>query len=249
MYKNADRLALNRLEELVELDAEQERYFLTSFADFQVIHQKAYMPDYVRWLTSLEGNWRSLSQSQLRELGTDIQEHWANLSQSMNDPVTKLLVDLNAQQKEELIAALKKRAEERSKNTSRLERALERFEDILGDLSVQQRKIVEKYFDETEYYRQVWLLYSQKRINKIESLLANDKALTEQERKLLGSYIFNSMQHAPSHILRTRDQWVEKQLQLMLELRETLTSQQQEHVDEYFKKWLGVVNELIQTKL
>jgi len=249
VYKNADRLALNRLEELVELNNEQTQFFLGSFSNFQVMHQKEHMPLYLRWLTVLEGNWRILSYAQIVSLSEDMQTHWSDLSLSISAPTTSLLHGLNTQQKADFIAALKKRAQERAKNTERLERALERFEDILGALTPSQQKLVTQYLDDTEYYREVWHLHTQKRIEKIESLLAVEQALNEQQKALLGGYVFNSIHDAPSHIKRVRAQWIEKQVKLMLDLRETLSLQQQDQVDQYIRKWTDVVKKLMDTKL
>ncbi|KZN69280.1 DUF6279 family lipoprotein [Pseudoalteromonas luteoviolacea] len=249
MYKNADRLALNRLEGIVELSDAQEQYFLVSFNAFQLIHQKEYMPEYLKWLKVLKNEWQSLDESQLKQLADEVQGHWHEVTKRINEPTLTLLLGLEEQQKQQLMSTLKERAQSRAKNTDRLERAIERFEDILGDLSPIQRSIITKYFDETEYNREVWNLHTQSRLTRLDALLALKTPLKQTERQLMAHNVFNTMDNASEHLKRVRTQWMNKQIKLLINMRETLSPSQKRHVDEFFQSWIDIVDELIKAKL
>ncbi|OCQ22089.1 hypothetical protein A7985_09855 [Pseudoalteromonas luteoviolacea] len=249
MYKNADLIALNRLEDIVELTDEQEQYFLMSFNAFQLTHQKEYMPEYLKWLAVLKSKWQVLNESQLTKLSDEIQSHWSEITQRIHEPTMEVLLALDVQQKQQLINTLKERAESRAKNSDRRERAIERFEDTLGHLSSKQRGIIAEYFDDTEYNREVWSLHTQSRLKRLESLLNLNTPLTPAERQSLARIVFNSMDDAPIHLQRIRSQWVQKQIKLLINLRETLSPAQKRKVDSLIHKWIDIVDELIKAKL
>ncbi|KZN44129.1 DUF6279 family lipoprotein [Pseudoalteromonas luteoviolacea] len=249
MYKNADRLALNRLEDIVELSDEQEEYFLMSFNAFQLVHQKEYMPEYLKWLKMLKSEWLLLDESQLKQLADEVQTHWFEVTERINKPTMALLLGFDKQQKQQLMSTLKERAQSRAKNRDRLERVIERFEDILGDLSPKQRGIITNYLDETEYNREVWNLHTQSRLKNFDSVLVLKTPLKQAERQLMARSVFNSMHGAPSHLKRIRSQWVNKQIKLLINMRETLSPSQKQHVDGFLQNWIDVVDELSKAQL
>ncbi|MDK2597313.1 DUF6279 family lipoprotein [Pseudoalteromonas sp. P94(2023)] len=248
IYKNADRLVLNKLEDFVTLTRSQEEVFLKGFHQLQLRHQAHYLPMYSSWLKTIEADWLTMDKKQIFKLSQQVRGHWYDLIQDAGPVLVPLLVSLDQKQRKQLISNIKGEMGKYKSRNERIENSLERFEDALGKLNIQQKAMISRHYDNVAFYREVQVLHNQKRLSKIEALLQR-RLLTEAEMEELTRYIVNSPNDLPAHIEQQRVQRIVNQIDLLISLRSTLSTDQQAAFVDYLKDLEYILAEFNGAKL
>ncbi|MBQ4835019.1 DUF6279 family lipoprotein [Pseudoalteromonas luteoviolacea] len=248
IYKNADRLVLNKLEDFVTLTRSQEEVFLKGFHQLQLRHQAQYLPMYSSWLKTIEADWLTMDKKQIFKLSQQVRGHWYDLIQDAGPVLVPLLVSLDQKQRKQLISNIKGEMGKYKSRNERIENSLERFEDALGKLNIQQKAMISRHYDNVAFYREVQVLHNQKRLSKIEALLQR-RLLTEAEMEELTRYIVNSPNDLPAHIEQQRVQRIVNQIDLLISLRSTLSTDQQAAFVDYLKDLEYILAEFNGAKL
>ncbi|MCG7547991.1 DUF6279 family lipoprotein [Pseudoalteromonas sp. Of7M-16] len=248
IYKNADRLILNRLEDFVTLTRPQEEMLLKGFHQIQLRHQSHYLPMYSSWLKTLGANWQTMDKRQILELSQQVSGHWYDLIQDAGPVLVQLLVSLDQKQRKQLISNIKGEMGKYKSRNERVENSIERFEDALGKLNLQQKEMISRHYDKVAFYREVRVLHNQKRLSKIEALLQRS-SLTVAEIEELTRYIVDAPNTLPEHIKKHRVQRIAKQIDLLISLRATLSTDQQAEFVDYLKDLDYILEEFNDAKL
>ncbi|AOT10498.1 DUF6279 family lipoprotein [Pseudoalteromonas luteoviolacea] len=248
VYKNSDRLALNQLEEYVELTDDQQAWFLKEFGQLQVMHQSRYLPIYQGWLNVLKNSWKDMDEQQLYELSMQVNAHWYELIVGLKPVSVEFLMSLDNSQKKQFIDSIKEKMQLRQNDVERQTRTLTRFEDILGSLNKKQKDMISKHIDQGSFYQELRVLNNQNRLTAIESLLVQ-RQLGEADIEKLGRYVVNHPRNWPEHRIEQRERRIRTQIKFMLSLRETLSKNQKEELNQYFAELSDLLAVLKNTKI
>ncbi|MCF6439591.1 DUF6279 family lipoprotein [Pseudoalteromonas luteoviolacea] len=231
VYKNSDKLVLNRLEEYVDLNKAQRAWVLDEVQKVQSWHQTRYFPTYLQWHSQLQTDWQNAGRSEIYSLSKEVRRHWFGLLQDLEPVIVEFLLSLDSVQRVQFIESIKEKMAEQLSTKEREERTKERFEKSLGRLSGKQLKIIKKHSESMSYYRQIRNLKNQKRLSEIETILLKNKP-SDDDVKRLGALIVNNPNSRKEYHLKQREKRVLSQIDFLITLRDTLTAKQKQEFEE-----------------
>ncbi|KZN46185.1 DUF6279 family lipoprotein [Pseudoalteromonas luteoviolacea] len=231
VYKNSDKLALNRLEEYVDLNKTQRKWVLNEVQKVQIWHQTRYLPIYLKWHSQLQTDWQSADRTELYSLSKKVSRHWFELLQDLEPIMVEFLLSLDAGQRVQFIENIKEKMAEQQSTKERVERTQERFEKSLGRLSDEQLKMIQKHSESISYYRQIRNLNNQKRLLEIETILLKNKP-SDTDLNRLGVLIVNHPNSRSEYQVKQMEKRVLSQIDFLINLRGTLTVMQKREFEE-----------------
>lgn len=187
-YQFADTLVEWRVKEYVDLNSEQEETLTKKVDEFHLWHARTQIPKYREALFNLRQkvNNKTLEKSDIVEFEQTLLGFWQNLLDRIATE-TVLINQLSVRQKQQLVERIEEKQQERfekfeeKQSENPILRQLERanevesdLEDIIGDLTEQQDKLLRDWVANSPSIQEDWLNYRAMWLTEFETLLLTE---------------------------------------------------------------------------
>ncbi|WP_367989568.1 DUF6279 family lipoprotein [Vibrio sp. NTOU-M3] len=170
LYNHIDWVVIDYIEDYVELTKEQERWVSERVDVLTAWHRSEEIPRYIQQLdTLIEMDPRTLTVEEFKQQEAQIQQHIDRLVERLIPEIHTLLTQLDDEQVEELMNGIrvrhskfKKKYQNWSENeirTRNFERVSESFENWIGDLSSEQKRIAKEWVTELNITTLDWIAH------------------------------------------------------------------------------------------
>lgn len=192
-YNKLDWFADWYLDDFVELTDSQERVFEKDFERWHQWHRKTQLPLYYEQLEQLKLDIKQgINSQQILAHTHQARSHWLNLLEHIAPDVTRQLLTLSAEQKQELLDNLADELKEKTNKFSekslkeRIEdteqRNIKTFKKWFGRLTDAQEQQIKTQLTKYQSSRVMWLSYRQNYLTQFEALLFNNQAQNQFEK-------------------------------------------------------------------
>lgn len=254
-YNKLDWFADWYLDDFVELTDSQERAFEKDFERWHQWHRKTQLPLYHEQLKQLKLDIKQgINSQQILAHTHQARSHWLNLLEHIAPDVTRQLLTLSAEQKQELLNNLADELKEKTNKFSekslkeRIEdteqRNIKTFKKWFGRLTDAQEQQIKTQLTKYQSSRVMWLSYRQNYLTQFEALLFNNQAQNQFEKL--------------EDLLGYPDQMRSAELRRIIGLNQTLYAQflsqfiaqasdtQKQHLYDEIDEYLQELQELIE---
>ncbi|ASG65807.1 hypothetical protein CEW91_06485 [Idiomarina piscisalsi] len=187
-YQFADTLVEWRVKEYVELNSEQEETLAKKVDELHLWHARTQIPKYREALFNLRQkvNNKTLEKSDIVEFERTLLGFWQNLLDRAAAE-TALINQLSVTQKQQLVERIEEKQQDRfekfeeKQSENPILRQLERanevesdLEDIIGDLTEQQDKLLRDWVSNSPSIQEDWLNYRAMWLTEFETVLLTE---------------------------------------------------------------------------
>lgn len=187
-YQFADTLVEWRVKEYVELNSEQEETLAKKVDELHLWHARTQIPKYREALFNLRQkvNNKTLEKSDIVEFERTLLGFWQNLLDRAAAE-TALINQLSVTQKQQLVDRIEEKQQDRfekfeeKQSENPILRQLERanevesdLEDIIGDLTEQQDKLLRDWVSNSPSIQEDWLNYRAMWLTEFETVLLTE---------------------------------------------------------------------------
>jgi hypothetical protein len=254
-YQFADTLVEWKVKDYVDLNDKQQELLSEKVDELHQWHAQTQLPLYRNELKALRDkvDERSLTSEDIAAFEGTLWAFWENVLIKIESEAD-LLATLSVKQRQQLVSRLEEAQEERyqrleeDKEQSDILRRLDRIsdveedlEDILGDLTTEQDKLLRSWVSDSPQLRQPWLSYRAAWITEFE------KALLEQpvDKERLSSLILDPKQLRSTSFQQKSDQSSELRNKFLWDMYQSLTQEQREKVIKKADEYIDLLDSLI----
>lgn len=187
-YQFADTLVEWRVKEYVDLNEQQEERLARKVDELHLWHARTQMPKYREALVNLREkvNNQTLEKADIVAFEETLLVFWQNVLNRVSEEAA-LINDLSVKQKQQLFERIEEKQQERFKKLEEKQsenpilRQLERvnevesdLEDIIGELTEQQDKLLRGWVSKKPSLQEDWLNYRAKWLTEFETVLLTE---------------------------------------------------------------------------
>lgn len=254
-YQFADTLLEWKVKDYVDLNAQQEQLLSEEVDEIHQWHAQTQLPLYRSELKKLRDKVerKSLTLKDIKDFEKTLWMFWNNVL-TKAETKANLLLTLSMKQRQQLIAKLEEAQEERYQRwqedkeenpiLQRLDRITEVEEDleeILGDLTEEQDKLLRSWVSESPELREQWLNYRSQWLTEFEKVLLSQPL---DEKRL--SFLILEPKQLRSVAFRERaEQSRELRNKFLWEMYQSLTQQQRKNVIKKADEYIDLLDSLI----
>ena len=237
-YQFADTLVEWKVKDYVDLNGEQQELLSEKVDELHQWHAQTQLPLYRKELKALRDKVeeKSLTQNDIGDFEAD------------------LLATLSVKQRQQLVSRLEEAQEERyqrlkeDKEQSDILRRLDRIsdveedlEDILGDLTTEQDKLLRSWVSDSPQLREPWLSYRASWITEFE------KALLKQpvDEEKMSSLILDPKQLRSESFQQKSEESSELRNKFLWDMYQSLTQEQRKNVIKKADEYIDLLDSLI----
>ena len=255
-YNNIGWLSAFWIDDYVDLTKQQSKQAKALIKQSRDWHRKTQLPLYRQDLLSLQELLiNTPSEHALLAHFQGAKAHWQALVLYIKDDLIELALTLSAQQRQEFVDAIAKdmaddvaefneqTASERKQE--RLERQLDTYEDWLGDVDEQQVALISQANNDFQSTFLLWQSYKQTRLDKLKQVFFDPQLSREQFISQLSAVITEREAFMSDELLRLDANNSKRYVQLLINLRATITAKQLKHANAEFADMLKDIDQLI----
>ncbi|MEH6394928.1 DUF6279 family lipoprotein [Pseudoalteromonas sp.] len=255
-YNNIGWLSAFWIDDYVDLSKQQSKQAKALIKQSRDWHRKTQLPLYRQDLLSLQELLiNTPSEHALLAHFQGAKAHWQALVLYIKDDLIELALTLSAQQRQEFVDAIAKdmaddvaefneqTASERKQE--RLERQLDTYEDWLGDVDEQQVALISQANNDFQSTFLLWQSYKQTRLDKLKQVFFDPQLSREQFISQLSVVITEREAFMSDELLRLDANNSKRYVQLLINLRATITAKQLKHANAEFADMLKDIDQLI----
>ena len=255
-YNNIGWLSAFWIDDYVDLSKQQSKQAKALIKQSRDWHRKTQLPLYRQDLLSLQELLiNTPSEHALLAHFQGAKAHWQALVLYIKDDLIELALTLSAQQRQEFVDAIAKdmaddvaefneqTASERKQE--RLERQLDTYEDWLGDVDEQQVALISQANNDFQSTFLLWQSYKQTRLDKLKQVFFDPQLSREQFISQLSAVITEREAFMSDELLRLDANNSKRYVQLLINLRATITAKQLKHANAEFADMLKDIDQLI----
>lgn len=254
-YNKLDWFANWYLDDFVELTDSQDKLFEKHFNSWHQWHRKTQLPLYYDQLKQLKLDIKQgINSQQILAHTHQARSHWLNLLEHIAPDVTRQLLTLSAEQKQELLDNIADELEEKANKFAEKSlkeqvddtenRNIKTFKKWFGRLTDKQEQQIKTQLTKYQSSQTMWSNYRQNYLKQFEALLFNNQALDQFEKL--------------ADLLGYPDQMRSPELQQIIGLNQTLYAQflsqfiaqasdtQKQHLYDEIDEYLQELEELIE---
>ncbi|MDV6315141.1 DUF6279 family lipoprotein [Idiomarina sp. HP20-50] len=254
-YQFADTLVEWKVKDYVDLNDQQEKVLAQKIDAMHQWHAQTQLPLYRSELKALRDKvkTRSLTLRDIEAFENTLWVFWRNVLEQL-EAESDLISTLSVKQRQQLIARLEEAQEERYQRwqedkqdnpiLQRLDRVTEveeDLEDIIGDLTEEQDKLLRRWVNDSPGLQGEWLSYRSRWLTEFEKVLLNQPL----DKDRLASLIVNPQQLRSKSFQKQREQSSERRRQFLWEMYQSLTNEQREKVINKADEYINLIDSLI----
>lgn len=254
-YHFADTLVEWKVNDYVDLNDQQDAILAAKVDELHQWHAQTQLPLYLNELTVLRDKVKaqSLRQEDIANFEQRLWVFWRNVLEQLESE-SQLLETLTMEQRQQLIVRLEETQEERYQRwqddkddnpilqkLDRITEVEEDLEDIMGDLTEEQDRLLRLWVKKAPQLEQEWLSY------RANWLTAFEKALLSQplDKKRLSSLIVNPQQLRSQSFQQLSGQSSELRKKFLWDMYRSLTEEQRQKVIDKANEYIDLINSLI----
>ena len=255
-YQFADTLVEWKVKDYVDLNGEQQELLSEKVDELHQWHAQTQLPLYRKELKALRDKVeeRSLTQNDITAFEDTLWAFWENVLIKIESEAD-LLATLSVKQRQQLVSRLEEAQEERyqrleeDKEQSDILRRLDRIskveedlEDIFGDLTTEQDKLLRSWVSDSPRLREPWLSYRASWITEFEKALLNQPV--DEER--LSSLILDPKQLRSESFQQKSEESSELRNKFLWDMYQSLTQEQRKNVIKKADEYIDLLDSLIE---
>ncbi|MDQ9091707.1 DUF6279 family lipoprotein [Pseudoalteromonas haloplanktis] len=255
-YNNIGWLSAFWIDDYVDLSKQQSKQAKAIIKQSRDWHRKTQLPLYRQDLLSLQKLLTDTpSEQALLSHFQGAKQHWQTLVLYVKDDLIELALTLSLQQRQEFVDAIaqdmaddiaefnEQTASERAQD--RLERQLDTYKDWLGSIDDQQEALISKANSEFQSTFLLWHSYKQTRLDKLKQVFFDPQLSREQFISQLAEVITEREAYMSDELIQLDTNNSKRYVQLLINLRATMTAQQLKHANDEFADMLKDIDQLI----
>lgn len=254
-YQFADTLIEWKINDYVELNAEQSDRLAKEIDELHQWHAQTQLPQYRKQLISLRDKieTKTLSRDEMVAVEKQLLGFWHNVQVELGSRI-ELLSKLSTSQRQQLIGSLEEAQQERynewqeAQSENAILRQLDRIEDIeetlnsvMGELTKAQKTRLRKWVKASPDLDSLWLDYRADWLTQFESALVTDP----MNRSRLSSLILTPEEQRTEAFKDALDQRRHLRNEFLWELYQSLTPEQRSKVVEQADEYIDLMTTLI----
>ena len=255
-YNNLDWLSGFWIDDYVDLNSDQTDKFKHIVKTSRDWHRETQLPLYKRDLESLKSMLdKQVDHNELKAHFVQAKQHWQTLVDKIEPELIDLANSLSYEQRVEFVAALQenindeyKEHEEKSPEQhkkERLEENLENYKEWFGTkLSAQQQTLIENSSNTRVSTFLLWMQYKQKRLDTLKTLFMQKQKPADFNQQL-AVIINDRFAFMSDELVAADDKNLDNYVNLLLELKPTLTEKQCRNIHDEFDELIEEVSDLI----
>ncbi|MBE0457246.1 MULTISPECIES: DUF6279 family lipoprotein [Pseudoalteromonas] len=255
-YNNIGWLSAFWIDDYVDLTKQQSKQAKALIKQSRDWHRKTQLPLYRQDLLSLQKLLiNNPSEQALLSHFQGAKVHWQSLVLYVKDDLVALAMSLSAQQRQEFVDAIAKdmaddveqfnEQTELERKQERLERQLDTYKDWLGPLDDQQIALISQANSEFQSTFLLWQAYKQARLDKLKQVFFDPQLSREQFISQLSMVITEREAFMSDELIRLDANNAKHYVQLLINLRATITAKQLKHANAEFADMLKDIEQLI----
>lgn len=255
-YNNIGWLSAFWIDDYVDLTKQQSKQAKALIKQSRDWHRKTQLPLYRQDLLSLQKLLiNNPSKQALLSHFQGAKVHWQSLVLYVKDDLVALAMSLSAQQRQEFVDAIAKdmaddveqfnEQTELERKQERLERQLDTYKDWLGPLDDQQIALISQANSEFQSTFLLWQAYKQARLDKLKQVFFDPQLSREQFISQLSMVITEREAFMSDELIRLDANNAKHYVQLLINLRATITAKQLKHANAEFADMLKDIEQLI----
>lgn len=239
-YNNLGWLASYYISDYVELTDEQEEKLEADVESLVAWHRQTELPKYKSHIQSLLKRWQTMTESDLVDMVYTTRNYWYSIIEALYPKLESHLNSLNREQREMLITNIEK---EMLDDDWEEGDQFNRYERWLGDLSDKQKELINEYYEQGEFARQVWRAHEQRRFSQFKQamLLSGTEQVSPE---LLQQAIVTAPTALPERILDIQARRIKEYASLAVKLKDTMSDKQKKHFKEELEELLELLESL-----
>ncbi|MFU2511960.1 DUF6279 family lipoprotein [Pseudoalteromonas sp. ASV78] len=256
-YNNIGWLSAFWIDDYVDLSKQQNKQAKALIKQSRDWHRKTQLPLYRQDLLSLqELLTENPSEQALLAHFQSAKAHWQSLVWYVKDDLITLALSLSEQQRQEFVDAIAKDMaddiDEFNQQTAservqeRLERQLDTYKDWLGPLDDQQVSLITQANSEFQSTFLLWQAYKQTRLDKLTQVFFDAQLSRDEFISQLSAVITQREAFMSDELIRLDADNSKRYVQLLINLRATLTAKQLKHANAEFAAMLKDIDQLIE---
>ena len=255
-YNNLGWLSGFWIDDYVDLNSDQTDKFKHIVKTSRDWHRETQLPLYKRDLESLKAMLdKQVDHNELKAHFVQAKQHWQTLVDKIEPELIDLANSLSYEQRVEYVAALQENINDEYKEheekppeqheKERLEENLENYKEWFGTkLSAQQQTLIENSSNTRVSTFLLWVQYKQKRLDALKALFMQKQKPADFNQQL--AVIINDRYSFMSdELIAADDKNLDNYVNLLLELKPTLTDKQRRNIHDEFDELIEEVSDLI----
>ena len=255
-YNNLGWLSGFWIDDYVDLNSDQADKFKHIVKTSRDWHRETQLPLYKRDLESLKAMLdKQVDHNELKAHFVQAKHHWQTLVDKIEPELIDLANALSYEQRVEFVAALQENIndeyQEHEEKTpeqhrkERLEENLENYKEWFGTkLSAQQQTLIENSSNTRVSTFLLWMQYKQKRLDALKALFMQKQKPADFDSQL-AVIINDRFAFMSDELVAADDKNLDNYVNLLLELKPTLTDKQRRNVRDEFDELIEEVSDLI----
>ena len=255
-YNNLGWLSGFWIDDYVDLNSDQADKFEHIVKTSRDWHRETQLPLYKRDLENLKTMLdKQVDHNELKAHFVQAKQHWQTLINKIEPELIALANSLSYKQRVEFVAALEenindeyKEHEEKSPEQhkkERLEENLENYKEWFGTkLTAQQKTLIESSSNSRVSTFLMWMQYKQRRLDALKTLFMQKQKPTDFDSQL-AVIINNRLAFMSDELISADDKNLDNYVNLLVELKPTLTDKQRRNVRDEFDELIEEVSDLI----
>ena len=255
-YNNLGWLSGFWIDDYVDLNSDQADKFKHIVKTSRDRHRETQLPLYKRDLESLKAMLdKQVDHNELKAHFVQAKQHWQTLVDKIEPELIDLANALSYEQRVEFVAALQENIndeyQEHEEKTpeqhrkKRLEENLENYKEWFGTkLSAQQQTLIENSSNTRVSTFLLWMQYKQKRLDALKALFMQKQKPADFDSQL-AVIINDRFAFMSDELVAADDKNLDNYVNLLLELKPTLTDKQRRNVRDEFDELIEEVSDLI----
>ncbi|NRA77695.1 MAG: undecaprenyl diphosphate synthase family protein [Pseudoalteromonas sp.] len=256
-YNNLGWLSGFWIDDYVDLNSDQTDKFKHIVKTSRDWHRETQLPLYKRDLESLKAMLdKQVDHNELKAHFVQAKQHWQTLVDKIEPELIDLANALSYEQRVEFVAALQENIndeyQEHEEKTlkqhqkERLEENLENYKEWFGTkLSAQQKTLIENSSNTRVSTFLLWMQYKQKRLDTLKTLFMQKQKPADFNQQL-AVIINDRFAFMSEELIAADDKNLDNYVNLLLELKPTLTDKQRRNVRDEFDELIEEVSDLIE---
>ncbi|MEJ6476355.1 DUF6279 family lipoprotein [Pseudoalteromonas piscicida] len=239
-YNNLGWLASYYVSDYVDLTDEQEEKLESDVESLVAWHRESELPKYKAHIKTLLKHWHMMSESDMVHMVYTTRNYWYSVVKAVYPKLQPHLSSLNREQRESLIENLE---EELLDDDWEEGDQFDRYERWLGKVTDAQKALINEYYEQGEFARQVWRAHEQRRFNQFKQalLLSSEGKISDV---LLQKAIVTNPSDLPARIIEIQERRIREYAALAVKLKGTMSNKQKVHFKDELEDLLELLESL-----
>jgi hypothetical protein len=258
-YSALPGLGVFTLDRYFDFDETQREFVRGGLNDLQAWHRKQELPEYRRILLSIkQRNQKNLTPADLEWFRGELSQRYAAVAEKSLPQIAQLALTAKPAQLQKMrnrLADQNKETREKylqpniaKRNAERLKRSVDRFEDYVGSLREEQKKMIDETLQQVPSTDESWYedrLQRQKQISDLLEQIRREQPTKETAAKLLRDYLARTTEPADAKNAGYYDRALKMSDDMTLKLFASLDQKQRQALDKKIDSWIADIDGLM----